>query len=453
MAYFKKGLSLISGWGLNKWAKVNTFTPKNLEELVDFIKEANTGSILVRGSGRTYGDAAQIDGQNIINLENFKKIKFNSLNKTLTVGGGVTLREIIKEIVPQGFFLPVVPGTSNITVGGAVASDIHGKNHYQDGSFGNHIIKISLIDGNGYVQELSPFVENQKEKFWATVGGMGLTGVIYEVNINLLPISSSLITVDTKRFKNIEDLMIEMDKNASNYKYSVAWIDSLHKKFRGVLTRGNHLKLENLNIEEKNNPLFFRDVKVRSKPKFLTKIFLNKLTVKVFNTFWFYKSPKDEIGKHESISNFFHPLDAIKDWNKIYGSKGFIQYQFFIPNASKEKIKFVLEYFKLKGVPCFLTVLKKFGKRNLAYLSFPDEGWTLTTDIPNCIPQINEIINFLDNEIAKSGGKIYLTKDSMLTGDMFKKTYPFLKKWKKVKRELDPKLKFVSDMSKRLKIF
>ncbi len=453
MANFKKSLSTVSGWGLNKWAKVNTFTPKNLDALVDFIKKSNSSSILARGLGRSYGDAAQLDGKNIINLENFKKIKLNTSNSTLTVGGGATLREIIKEIVPKGFFLPVVPGTSNITVGGSVASDVHGKNHYQDGSFGNHIIKISLIDGNGYLQDLSPFVENQKEKFWATVGGMGLTGIVYEVDINLLPISSSLITVDTQRFKDIEDLMIEMDKNAYKYKYSVAWIDSLHKKFRGVLTRGNHLKLEDLNTEEQNNPLLVRDIKDRSKPKFLNKIFLNTLTVKIFNTLWFYKSPKKEMGKHESISTFFHPLDKIKDWNKIYGSKGFIQYQFYVPNASKEKIKFVLEYFKLHGVPCFLTVLKKFGKGNLSYLSFPEEGWTLTTDIPNCIPQINKILNFLDKEIAKSGGKIYLTKDSMQSEDIFKKTYPFLKKWKEVKRELDPELKFISDISKRLKIF
>ena len=407
----------------------------------------------MRGLGRSYGDAAQLDGKNVINLENFKKIELNTSNSTLTVGGGATLREIIKEIVPKGFFLPVVPGTSNITVGGAVASDVHGKNHYQDGSFGNHIIKISLIDGNGYLQELSPFKENQKEKFWATVGGMGLTGIVYEVNINLLSISSSLIAVDTKRFNDIENLIIDMEKNSMDYKYSVAWIDSLHKKFRGVLTRGNHLKLENLNIDERKNPLLVKDIKDRSKPKFLTKIFLNKLTVKVFNTLWFYKSPRNEIGKHESISTFFHPLDKIKDWNKIYGSNGFIQYQFFVPNDSKEKIKFVLEYFKQNKVPCFLTVLKKFGKKNASYLSFPDEGWTLTTDIPNCIPKINKILNLLDKEIAKSGGKIYLTKDSMQSENIFKNTYPYLNNWREVKKELDPEFKFISDISKRLKIF
>ena len=453
MEYLKKGFSLVSGWGLNKWAKVNTFTPKNLEELINFIKNSNSGSILARGVGRSYGDAAQLDGQNIINLENFKTIKLNTSNSTLTVGGGVTLREIIKEIVPLGFFLPVVPGTSNITIGGAVASDIHGKNHYQDGSFGNHITKISLIDGNGYLQELSPVIEKYKEKFWATVGGMGLTGVIYEVNINLISISTSLIEVNTKRFNDIEALMIDMEKNLIDYKYSVAWIDSLHKNFRGVLTRGNHLKLENLNLEKKQNPLIVKDIKDRSKPKYLTKIFLNKLTVKIFNTLWFYKSPRNEIGKHESISTFFHPLDQIKDWNKIYGSRGFIQYQFLVPNDSKEKIKFVLDYFKKNRVPCFLTVLKKFGKRNASHLSFPDEGWTLTTDIPNCVPKINEILNFLDKEIAKSGGKIYLTKDSMQSAYIFKRTYPNINIWKEIKKELDPEFKFISDISKRLKFF
>ncbi|MDC3232483.1 decaprenylphosphoryl-beta-D-ribose oxidase, partial [Prochlorococcus sp. AH-716-A09] len=165
---------------------------------------------------------------------------------------------------------------------------------------------------------------------------------------------------------------------------------------------------------------------------------MNKLTVKVFNILWFYKSPINRVGKKESIFTFFHPLDAIKDWNKIYGSKGFIQYQFFVPNYSKEKIKFALEYLKQNRVPCFLTVIKKFRKRNPSYLSFPDEGWTLTTDIPNCIPKINQILNHLDNEIAKSGGKIYLTKDSMQSSDMFKRTYPLLENWKKLKKELDP---------------
>ncbi len=453
MKYLKKGFSLVSGWGLNKWAEVNTSTPKNLDELVNLIKESNSGSILARGLGRSYGDAANLDGQTVINLDNFKKIEFDPSNSTLTVGGGATLKEIIKEIVPKGFFLPVVPGTSNITIGGAVASDVHGKNHYQDGSFGNHVKKVSLVDGNGYIQELSPSIENQKEKFWATVGGMGLTGVIYEVKVNLISISSSLISVDTRRFNHIEDLIMEMEKNAKDYKYSVAWIDSLHKKFRGVLTRGNHLKFENLKINEQENPLVIKSTKERSKPKFLTKIFLNKFTVKVFNTLWFYKSPRNEIGKHESISTFFHPLDKIKDWNKIYGSKGFIQYQFFVPSDSKEKIKFVLDYLKQNDVPCFLTVLKKFGKRNSSYLSFPDEGWTLTTDIPNSIPRIDKILNILDKEIAKSGGKIYLTKDSIQSADIFKKTYRFFNYWKKIKKELDPELKFISDISIRLEMF
>lgn len=451
--HLKKRFSFVSGWGLNKWAKVKTFIPKNLEELVDFVKKSTPGSILARGLGRSYGDAAQLDGKTVINLKNFKTIKLNKSNSTLTVGGGVTLKEIIKEIVPRGFFLPVVPGTSNITIGGAVASDVHGKNHYQDGSFGNHIIKISLIDGNGNIQELTPFIEKQKEKFWATVGGIGLTGIVYEVKIKLISISSSLIEVNTKRFNDIEDLITEMEKTLIDYKYSVAWIDSLNKKFRGVLTRGNHLKYESLNLDEQTNPLFVSNIKDRSKPKFLSKIFLNYLTVKIFNTLWFYKSPKDKISKHESISNFFHPLDKVKDWNKIYGSKGFIQYQFFVPNNSKEKIMFVLDYFKRNRIPCFLTVLKKFGKSNSSHLSFPDEGWTLTTDIPNCVPQINKILNFLDNEIAKSGGKIYLTKDSMQSADIFKKTYPNLDKWKKVKNELDPEFKFISDISKRLNFF
>ncbi len=453
MKYSKKRFSLISGWGLNKWAKVNVITPNYLDELINLIKKSDSESILVRGLGRSYGDAALIDGKTIISMKKFNKIEVDSFKKTITVGAGITLREIIKKIVPKGFFLPVIPGTSNITVGGAVASDIHGKNHYIDGSFGNHIKKISLIDGMGKIQELSPLRKETKEIFWATIGGMGLTGVVFEVTINLLSISSSLINVDTKRFDDLDSLIIEMEKNLNKYKYSVAWIDGLNKKFRGVLTRGGHLEINDLDSNEKKNPFLIKEVKYRSKPKFLTKIFLNKYTVKIFNTLWFYKSSKNEIDKHESISSFFHPLDIIKDWNKIYGSKGFIQYQFFVPNHSVEKIKFVLEFLRKENVPCFLTVLKKFGKKNPSPLSFPDKGWTLTTDIPNSSKKINEILDFLDKEIAKSGGKIYLTKDSMQSAYIFKKTYPDFQKWKEIKKKLDPEFKFVSDMSKRLKFF
>lgn len=453
MKYSKKNFSLISGWGLNKWAKVKIFTPKNLDQLISFIQKSNSGSILVRGLGRSYGDASLLDGKNIICMKQFNKIELDYLKKTITVGAGITLREIIGHIVPKGFFLPVISGTSNITIGGAVASDIHGKNHYLDGSFGNHIKKISLIDGKGNIQELSPLEEEKKDIFWATIGGMGLTGAIFEVTINLLSISTSLINVDTRRFDDLDALIIEMEKNLNKYKYSVAWIDGLNNKLRGVLTRGDHLEINDLDIKEKKNPFIFKKVKYRSKPKFLTKIFLNKYTVKIFNILWFYKSPKNEIDKHESIATFFHPLDVIKDWNKIYGSKGFIQYQFFVPDHSVEKIKFVLNYLRKKNVPCFLTVLKKFGGKNPSLLSFPDKGWTLTTDIPNYIPKINKILDFLDKEIANSGGKIYLTKDSMQSAEIFKKTYPNFQKWKKIKKKLDPDFKFVSDLTKRLKFF
>ena len=451
MKNLKKQSIKISGWGLNKHANVKIFKPSDLKELINFIKSSQQKSILARGLGRSYGDASLLDGKTIIKMDKFKKICLNTKDSTITVGAGVSIREILSEVVHKGFFLPVIPGTSNVTVGGAIAADVHGKNHYKDGSFGSNIIKISIVDGSSKVQELDP--ENEYHKFWATVGGMGLTGVIFEATIKLFRISSSLISVDTKRFKDLNSLMLQMDQDENYYKYNVAWIDSLNKNFRGVLTRGNHINFEDLNPKEKFNPLEYKEKVTRSLPDFLPGNLLNKYSVRAFNSVYFYKSPKDSKNEHQSVQSFFHPLDALEEWNKIYGKKGFIQYQFCVPNNSNYLIEFVLNTLRKNNIPSFLTVLKKFGVKNSSLLSFPSKGWTLATDIPNSKPNIYKVLDFLDNEIKNCGGKIYLAKDSRQSVLTFKQTYPKLREWMKIKKELDPENKFISDMGKRLEFF
>jgi len=231
--------------------------PKNLEELKLIIKNAEPFSIIARGLGRSYGDAAQLNNSKVILLNEFNKIDLNYEDATVTVGAGVSLEELLHFIVPKGFFIPVSPGTCKVTVGGAIASDVRGKNHHIDGSFGNHVKKLVIVDGNAEVNVLSPINSdgrNINDKFWATIGGMGLTGIILEATFSLIPIESSYMKVDTLRFNDLDSLMEAMVKSESEFRYSVAWVDSLDRKGRGVLSLGNHAKIDDLNNRESSNP-------------------------------------------------------------------------------------------------------------------------------------------------------------------------------------------------------
>ncbi len=443
---------VISGWGRNLPVSSNIVIPKKIEDIQDFIKESQPKSIIPRGLGRSYGDAAQLKDKNVIDLRHFTKLTLHKDEGTLTAGAGISFNEVLKYIVPRGFFLPVSPGTRNVTVGGAIASDVHGKNHHVDGSFGNHVFEIKLIDGLGNLKILTPDNEDKTlfEQFWSTIGGMGLTGVIIEANFKLIKIESSLISVDTSRHEDLESLMDAMLVADKKYRYSVAWVDSLHPKSRGVLTCGDHAKSEDL--ENSIDKLQYDPKSLTTTPSFLPNGLLNKLTVRLFNETWYRKAPQRKEKELQSIAQFFHPLDGVKDWNKIYGPKGFVQYQFAIPDESSYLISKTLKTLKEINAPSFLTVLKRFGKNNKGYLSFPISGWTLAVDVPAGIPNLNEALVLLDNEIADKGGRIYLAKDSRQSSEMFFKTYKQFEKWHKIKKEMDPKFIFTSDLAERYKI-
>ena len=446
----------ISGWGLTNSVDVELIKPKNVGELKYIIKNASSKSLISRGLGRSYGDAAQLKGSKVISLKEFNNIHLDIAKGTVRVGSGVSLENLLNYIVPKGFFIPVSPGTSMVTIGGAIASDVHGKNHHVDGSFGNHVIELVLIDGKAELQKLYP--NNLKgsqntEEFWATIGGMGLTGVIIEATFSLINIESSFMSVDTIRFDNINSLINEMIRSESKFRYSVAWIDSSDKNGRGILSLGNHAHINQLNSQQKINPLNFKSNSAISTPRFLPKGLINKFTVAAFNNAWFYKSPSREKNKIQRISSFFHTLDGISEWNNIYGNSGFIQYQFVVPSNNIYMIKKTLDTLREKKAYSFLTVLKKFGNSNKGLLSFPEKGWTLAIDVPNTGLNLLKILNVLDEELAKCGGKIYLAKDVRQSSTTFKKTYKLFQNWKKLKLKMDPEMKFVSDISNRLEMF
>ena len=417
----------LSGWGRTNQVKSKVVKPSTLEELQNLVKNSPNHSMIARGLGRSYGDAAQLKDGIVVDLENFNNFKIDKEKSTITAAAGLSFENILRKIVPAGFFLPVSPGTRNVTVGGAIASDVHGKNHHVDGSFGNHVKRLLLIDSKGELRDLNSSVkssEDDKKLFLNTIGGMGLTGIIIEATFDLIKISSSLITVDTFRYQNLKSLMDAMIKADDKYRYSVAWVDSLDKKGRGVLTCGNHASVEDLPRDKQDNPLLYDPKALASTPSFLLSGLLNKFTVRAFNEAWYRKAPKNRIGELQEISSFFHPLDGVKDWNKIYGPEGFIQYQFAVPNEAKDLVIIVLDELRKAGAPSFLTVLKRFGQKNAAPLSFPIPGWTLAADIPASIPGIFEVLDKLDKKVIACGGRLYLAKDSRQSMETFRNSYP-----------------------------
>ena len=429
---------ILSGWGRTNPVTSEVVQPSSVEQLQQLIHAAPPKSLIARGLGRSYGDAAQLKDGMVIELSVFDQIKLDPISGTITAGAGVSLDQILRVIVPEGFFLPVTPGTRNVTVGGAIAADVHGKNHHVDGSFGNHVQRLLLVDGNGRLRDLTPNGRGDVEDaefFWATVGGMGLTGVIVEATFSLIPITSSLISVDTTRYRDLESLMEAMVEADTKYRYSVAWVDSLDPKGRGVLTCGDHASAESLPKDKQSDPLHYDPKALASAPPFLPGGLLNKFTVRAFNEAWYRKAPKQRVGELQEIAPFFHPLDGVKDWNRVYGPGGFLQYQFVVPDKAAYLIPRTLDSLRKVGAPSFLTVLKRFGKSNSAPLSFPMPGWTLAADVPAAVPGLLEVLDELDEEVAAAGGRLYLAKDSRQTEYMFKKSYPRLNEWRAICRK------------------
>ena len=439
----------LTGWGRTHPVSARVVHPSTLAELQELVRAAPSRTLIARGLGRSYGDAAQLDGGTVIELPAFNRIDLDPTSCSVTAGAGVSLDQILRVIVPAGFFLPVTPGTRNVTVGGAIATDVHGKNHHVDGSFGNHVQRLLLVDGSGSLRELTPDGEDA-QFFWATVGGMGLTGVIVEATFSLIPITSSLISVDTTRFQDLESLMAAMVEADSNYRYSVAWVDSLDPKGRGVLTCGDHAPAEALPKAQQDDPLYYDPKALAGAPSFLPGGLLNRFTVRAFNEAWYRKAPKHREGELQAIAPFFHPLDGVQDWNRIYGPAGFLQYQFAVPDESAHLVARTLEALRKVGAPSFLTVLKRFGAGNRGPLSFPIAGWTLAADVSAAVPGLLEVLDQLDEEVLAAGGRLYLAKDSRQSAKMFQASYSKLQRWLATSNPTGAPSLFSSDISIRL---
>lgn len=401
----------VTNWGNFPVVEKEMKSEDTLRKIQDFVKGNN--EIIARGNGRCYGDASL--SEHIFSTKRLNKLmSFDRLNGIIECESGVLLSEILEVTVPQGYFLYVTPGTKFISVGGAIASDVHGKNHHAEGCFSEYVLSFSLLNENGDVLSCSR-TENA-DKYWATIGGMGLTGIILSARFKLKNIETAYIRQESIKAENLDEIFNLFDES-EDWTYNVAWIDCLQKGAhigRSIMLRGEHAFKHQLPKNLQENPLRLKKKYNPTVPFYFPNFVLNNTTVKLFNFFYFKKQAKKEVKNYVDYETFFYPLDVVKDWNKIYGKSGFIQYQFVIPKTSgKEGMRKILETIAKSGNGSFLAVLKLFGRNSpLAYNSFPFEGYTLALDF-KVNSKLKNLVKDLDQIVEEYGGRIYLAKDSM----------------------------------------
>ncbi len=440
-------MASISGWNRFPVQSCELERPERYAAL-----QPTADSVIARGQGRSYGDAALNENRRVLLTERINRmLEFDAESGILRAEAGVTLAEILEVIVPKGWFLPVTPGTKFVSLGGCVAADVHGKNHHHEGSFGDHVLSIELILADASRVICSP--SERSGLFWATVGGMGLTGIIGEVTLKLIPVQSPLIKVHHHAAVNLEQLFRLMQDPDLDDRYSVAWLDSLasgNNLGRGVVMRGHHVELAEFPDKIHGSIKTQRSFSV---PFDFPAWMLNRLSISAFNSRYVKREGGRRFPFLSNYDSYFYPLDAIAHWNRMYGKRGFVQYQCVIPDAASfEGIGKLLEELSNSRRPSFLAVLKRLGPQSRGLLSFPMAGYTLALDLPIRNKGLFLLLNKLDEIVLQHGGRVYLAKDARLSAGSFRAMYPRYPEWLKIKNAVDPHNRFSSSLSRRLEI-
>jgi decaprenylphospho-beta-D-ribofuranose 2-oxidase len=441
---------LLSGWGRTNRTRASVWSPARTDQIADHLRAANPRGVIARGLGRSYGDAAQNAGGSVVLATALDRVLDLDVEKgVITCEAGVSLDTLMRVLIPLGWFPTVVPGTRYVTVGGGIASDIHGK--YRLGSFCDSVSRFTLATPRSGPLTVTP--DEYPDIFWATAGGMGLTGVVTEATMGLHPIETSRMRVDTERAVDLDDCMARMMSDDARFRYSVAWIDCLASGThlgRAVLTRGNHARRDELEPRDRATASRFAPGTLLRAPKWIPNGLLNLLSVRAFNELWFRKAPKVERDAIQSMTEFFHPLDGVEGWNRIYGSRGFLQYQYVVPYGAEHVVRATLERLSAARCPSFLAVLKRFEHENAGPLSFPMPGWTLALDVPAGRRGLAELLDGLDELVVEAGGRVYLTKDSRVPAALIPEMYPGLDRWREAGATVDPEGVMRSDLARRL---
>ena len=390
-------------------------------------------SVLPYAYGRSYGDSCLNEGGVSIDVSHLQRfISFDESKGLLCCEAGVSLAEILEVMVPRGWFLPVSPGTKFVSVGGAIANDIHGKNHHRAGTFGCHVTRFELLRSNGEHLICSP--DENSELFQATIGGLGLTGIILWAEFQMKPIVNPYIDMDHIRFASLDEFFAISAESDQDYEYTMSWVDILvggDNLCRGIFMRGNHNSSRDLASKplKKRLPLAL--------PFNFPSFVLNTLTVKAFNELYYHVQLNNRVHKTIPYDPFFYPLDSIHDWNRMYGKRGFLQYQFVVPFAvAHDAMREILARIRHSGEGSFLTVLKKFGDvQSPGMLSFPRPGLTLALDFAYSGKKTLQLLEDLDKIVRQSGGAVYPAKDARMSAESFQAFFP---RWREFSQYVDP---------------
>ncbi|NUS42772.1 MAG: FAD-binding oxidoreductase [Mycobacteriaceae bacterium] len=453
----------LTGWGRTAPTTAEVLTtsdPELIAKAVTFVAEDNDTKpahlrrgVIARGLARSYGDNAQNAGGLVVDMTALNTIHhIDRQTRLVDVDAGVNLDQLMKAALPFGLWVPVLPGTRQVTVGGAIGSDIHGKNHHSAGSFGNHVRSIELLTADGQVRHLTP--KSDPDLFWATVGGCGLTGIVLRATIEMTPTETAYFIADGDVTATLDETIdFHSDGSEDRYEYSSAWFDAISpapKLGRAAISRGNLATLDQLPAKLQKDPLRFNGKTFLTLPDAFPNGLANKYTFGPIGELWYRKAGTYR-GKVQNLTQFYHPLDMFGEWNRAYGSRGFLQYQFIVPPEAVDEFKRIIVDIQGSGFYSFLNEFKLFGPGNQAPLSFPMPGWNICVDFP-IKPGLHEFVSGLDRRVLQFGGRLYTAKDSRVTAETFHRMYPRIDEWIKIRRSVDPTGVFMSDMARRLEL-
>ena len=442
----------LTGWGMTEPSVADVARPGGAGEVAELVRGVGERGVIARGLGRSYNNAAQNDGGLVITTTGMRSVlAFDAEAGLVTCEAGVSLEQLMTRFLPAGWFVPVSPGTRQVTIGGAIAADVHGKNHHSVGSFARHVISFDLLMADGEVAAVTP--DASPELFWATAGGMGLTGIILRATVRLKKVETSRLVVDTVRTADIDETMAHLSASDQDYDYTVAWTDCLaagRKLGRSVITSGDFATIGELRHRGRAKPLAFSPRALVGAPPAFPNGLINARSVALLNEAWYRKAPRRRTGEIQTIGAFFHPLDGIRNWNRVYGPAGFRQYQYVVPFGAEDVVRRSLERISALRAPSFVTVLKRFGAGDPGLLSFPMPGWTLALDFPARTPWLEPLLGELDEMVLQAGGRLYLAKDSRIPPGLIGQMYPRCEEFRQLRARIDPGQVFGSDLSRRL---
>ena len=439
--------AILAGWGGTSRTRGRLHDVR-AEDVAGLVRRAGERGLIARGLGRSYGDPAQNAGGDVL-APLPAAIGELAEDGTIDVSAGTSLHEVMRFLLPRGRFLPVTPGTRFVTVGGAVACDVHGKGHHRSGSFGRHLVSIDLVLPDATTVTVGP---DDGDLFWATVGGMGLTGVVTAARLRTIPVETGYVAATTQRLDDIDAVLAEMVSSDDDHAYSVAWIDTEARGRslgRSVLSRGDHATRDQLTGAASAHPLATPGEPRLSIPFVPPVGLVTRATARAFNEVWFRKAPRSPRLEIQSIGSFFHPLDGVAGWNRLYGPRGVVQYQLVVPDDRDDVLRSLLAQVAGDRHPTFLAVLKRFGPADPGWLSFPTPGWTLAVDLP-ARPDLAGLLGRLDEQVLAAAGRVYLAKDARLGPETFAAMYPAAGRFRELRARIDPQRRLQSDLARRL---